>query len=241
MKASKVLFAIFCLTLAACAKHHDSSPAASNNSALAATATAETDVAQDNTDDDSIGDFQTSADDHIAIVNSINAGPLGIVRVDGEDAKNLFNSLAVQETEYPASDETQSNTARIGKNIECYQTVSRDSGEEKYDCNFYYDYKTGEAKTLNSDMEIARDISDEDHNYHGQDIVIMSPSGKIYITGENAKLVYDSLAVEPFKEDADADYEVKLGKSIFCNHSEKYSCLIEFNSFTGASYLYKTH
>src|SRR4051812_18257286 len=97
MRSTNLVLTLICIaSLAACSKNH-SDGGGSSTQAQGARA-AELVINED---------FVASKDDKAVRVNSVLAGSLGIVRLDGKDAQTLFNALAVDETSYPESEKNE--------------------------------------------------------------------------------------------------------------------------------------
>jgi hypothetical protein len=232
MRSTNLVLSLLCIaSLAACSKNRsDGGGGGSTTQAQGGTVSDEL-VIND--------DFVASKDDKAVRVNSVIAGSLGIVRLDGKDAETLYNALAVNETSYPESEKNEASIARIGKNIECYQDTEKSSGKISHSCVYYFDYKTGEAKVRSADARIERDASIDLSltNDEGGGLLMNVPShqglpaASIQLSGENAKIIYEGLE----RDGNDADGRVfKDGKNLYCyTDGEDYGCLIDINYRSG--------
>lgn len=170
-------------------------------------------------------DFVASADDKVVEINSTIAGPLGIVRLEGDEAQKLYEALAVEESMLPENETTEAAIARIGKDIECYSQTNKQTKKTKYDCNYYFDYKTGESKQRNATVRIVRDTESSAEDFHGKTLVLfrIDGSGYINITDAGAKMIYDGLTEQ--EKILSNGTKIKFGENINCkNIAENYSC-----------------
>jgi len=72
----------------------------------------------------------------------------GVVSFKGDDAKALFDTLAMDATPTETSTEIYQVDKKEGKNVSCYRETHHVGGKLKrdYSCNFYIDYKFGSIR-----------------------------------------------------------------------------------------------
>lgn len=173
----------------------------------------------------------------------------GWVKIMGQDAEKLFETLQVKVTEAAGNSMWLPAQVKEGGNIACYKQAMKATPEKmKYTCSIYIDYRKGLVSVISAEIAKDKSVPELEEPYSGETLELKAPDvrdwGRVRLSGKDAEALYFTMAVEPFSAGGNAVYlpaKQKKGVNINCFEQAakatpdkpEYVCSLFLNYSTG--------
>lgn len=127
-----------------------------------------------------------------------HAGNWGWWRLKGDDAKKLYETLRVKETDTPGGIVYAPGRSKDGSHVTCYrQSLKEEPANILYSCSLYIEYKNAKVNeiTRSKKVKVDKKIADISEDFKGTNLRLDSKDqvATLMIDGDDAKALYLTL------------------------------------------------